>query len=60
DDEAAARSVMEMLDRFGFDALYTGPLGSGELLQPGTAIFNGAFSKTELERELNFQSATQA
>jgi predicted dinucleotide-binding enzyme len=60
DDETAARTVMEMLDRFGFDAIYAGPLRTGEKLQPGTAIFNGALSRTELEQELNLQPAARA
>jgi hypothetical protein len=59
DDEAAAQAVMDMIDRFGFDAVYAGPLAAGAMLQPGTAIFNGAFSKTELEHELDLQPATQ-
>jgi predicted dinucleotide-binding enzyme len=57
DDEAAAHTVMEMIERFGFDAVYTGPLHTGAGLQPGTTIFNGAFSRTELEQELNLQPA---
>ncbi|WP_411720117.1 NADPH-dependent F420 reductase [Mycetocola sp.] len=60
DDEPAARLVMEMIDRFGFDAAYAGPLRTGRVLQPGTEIFNGAFSKAELEHELTLQPASQA
>lgn len=53
DDEDAARQVMEMLDRFGFDAVHSGPLATGAAFQPGTDIFVGALSADELSTELN-------
>jgi predicted dinucleotide-binding enzyme len=53
DDEDAAIEVARVLDRFGFDSLYSGPLASGRAFEPGTAIFNGAFSRDALSRELH-------
>ncbi|WP_208004202.1 NAD(P)-binding domain-containing protein [Labedella populi] len=52
DDEAAAAAVQDVLDRFGFDTVYAGPLATGRAFEPGTAIFNGAFSQNDLLREL--------
>lgn len=52
DDEDAAQTVMHMIDRFGFDPIYSGPLRTGVALQPGTPIFNGSFTATELSQEL--------
>lgn len=52
DDEDAACVVMEMIDRIGFDPVYSGRLRTGSALQPGTPIFNGAFTAAELTREL--------
>ena len=52
DDEAAAADVRVVLDRFGFDSLYAGPLAAGRAFEPGTVIFNGSFPRDELLREL--------
>lgn len=52
DDEDAARVVMAMIDRFGFDPIYSGPLRTGGALQPGTPIFNGSFTAAELTHGL--------
>lgn len=52
DDEAAAADVRGVLDRFGFDSVYAGPLAAGRAFEPGTAIFNGSFPRDELLREL--------
>jgi predicted dinucleotide-binding enzyme len=52
DDEAAARAVMEFIDRIGFDSLYSGSLATGAAFGPGTPIFNGAFTAQALDREL--------
>ncbi|HCS62338.1 MAG TPA: NADP oxidoreductase [Microbacterium sp.] len=52
DDEAAAELVSTMIDRFGFDPVYSGPLHTGRTFGPGTHIFNSILTKGELEAEL--------
>ncbi|MCC2592613.1 NAD(P)-binding domain-containing protein [Tessaracoccus sp. OS52] len=60
DDDAAAAAVLEVIDRFGFDGVHSGPLDSGAAFQTGTAIFNGSFTASELERELGLDARTEA
>ncbi|GEK87095.1 NADPH-dependent F420 reductase [Microbacterium aerolatum] len=52
DDEDAARLVATMIDRFGFDAVYAGPLRAGRAFGPGTHIFNSILTAGELEAAL--------
>ncbi|KDA06007.1 hypothetical protein DC31_12205 [Microbacterium sp. CH12i] len=52
DDEAAAQQVMAMVDRFGFDPLYSGPLHTGRAFGPGAHIFNSTLTTNELQTEL--------
>lgn len=52
DDEAAARQVMAVIDRFGFDSVYSGSLSTGRTFGPGTHIFNSALTRQELEGAL--------
>lgn len=51
---------MQMLDRFGFDPVYSGPLAAGVALQPGTPIFNGSLTAAELAHELSPSAANPA
>jgi 8-hydroxy-5-deazaflavin:NADPH oxidoreductase len=57
DDEAAAAQVQAMIERFGFDALYSGPLHTGRAFEPGTAIFDGVLRRQDLEAELDHSCA---
>lgn len=52
DDEDAAQQVAEMLDRFGFDTVYAGPLDNGRFFGPGTRIFATALTREQLEAAL--------
>ncbi|MCK3769819.1 NADPH-dependent F420 reductase [Microbacterium aerolatum] len=52
DDEDAAQLVATMIDRFGFDAVYAGPLRAGRGFGPGTLIFNSILTRDELESAL--------
>jgi 8-hydroxy-5-deazaflavin:NADPH oxidoreductase len=52
DDADAAATVMEMIDRFGFDPVFSGPLISGVAVQPGTVIFGGPLTADDIRREL--------
>lgn len=49
DDQAAAALVSAMIDRFGFDPVYSGPLHTGRAFGPGTHIFNSILTQRELE-----------
>jgi 8-hydroxy-5-deazaflavin:NADPH oxidoreductase len=62
DDADAAAAVMHMIDRFGFDPVYSGPLASGVAFQPGTVIFGGTHTVDGIHRELQdaFVSAPAA
>ena len=51
-DEDAAQQVAVMIDRFGFDAVYAGPLESGRSFGPGTHIFTSSLTRAELEAAL--------
>src|SRR5690606_8714418 len=52
DDEEAAQLVAEMLDGFGFDPVYAGPLDHGRFFGPGTRIFTGSLTREQLEATL--------
>lgn len=52
EDDAAARVVMAMIDRLGFDPVYSGPLHTGRNFGPGTRIFNSILTRDELEAAL--------
>lgn len=52
DDQAAAQVVAEMLDDFGFDAVYSGPLDSGRFFGPGTRTFTSILTREQLEATL--------
>ncbi|PSL01788.1 hypothetical protein CLV30_11227 [Haloactinopolyspora alba] len=60
DDEDAAGQVATMIDRFGFDPVIAGPLSAGRRFEPGTAIFNDAFTRSALEAELGLSAIAQA
>ncbi|WP_201791273.1 NAD(P)-binding domain-containing protein [Aeromicrobium sp. PE09-221] len=60
DDSEAAEQVRGMLDRFGFDALHSGPLVTGRAFEAGTPIFNGSFTAEELRKELSTSVAALA
>jgi predicted dinucleotide-binding enzyme len=57
DDADAAAAVMSMIDRFGFDPVYSGPLITGVAFEPGTAIFGGPHTVEEIHRELERASS---
>lgn len=52
DDRSAAEVAMGFLDDIGFDPVYSGPLETGRLFEPGTPIFNGSFTAEELTTQL--------
>ncbi|MGB3375357.1 MAG: NAD(P)-binding domain-containing protein [Microbacterium sp.] len=52
DDEVAAQLVAEMLDDFGFDTVYAGPLEAGRFFGPGTRIFTSSLTTEQLEATL--------
>lgn len=52
DDEAAAQLVADILDDFGFDPVYAGPLDSGRFFGPGTHIFTSSLTREQLEANL--------
>ncbi|WP_166998601.1 NADPH-dependent F420 reductase [Paramicrobacterium fandaimingii] len=57
-DDDAASVVAEIIDRFGFDAVYAGPLETGAAFEPGTAIFGGRHTADELGAELGLTGST--
>ena len=52
DDAAAKRTVAEMIDRFGFDAVDAGPLKEGWRIQRDTPGYGPRRSSEELRRDL--------
>ncbi|REE02330.1 NAD(P)-binding domain-containing protein [Citricoccus nitrophenolicus] len=48
DHEQSRALVATFIDRIGFDAVDAGPLAAGRLLQPGTDVFNGSHSASQL------------
>lgn len=53
----AAVTIADLVDRIGFDAVLSGPLATGAAFEPGTAIFNGSFTASELADALNLDTA---
>lgn len=53
DDLAAAEVVAEVVASFGFDLTAAAPLALGTLLEPGTEIFGGSFSDTEIKQRIS-------
>jgi predicted dinucleotide-binding enzyme len=54
---ADAAVVAEVLDRFGFDPVYAGPLEAGTAFEPGSPIFGGRHTAAELSTELGLAEA---
>jgi predicted dinucleotide-binding enzyme len=52
-----AAVVAEVLDRFGFDPVYAGPLEAGTAFEPGSPIFGGRHTAAELSTELGLAEA---
>ena len=52
DDAAAKRTVAEMIDRFGFDAVDAGPLKEGWRIQRDTPGYGPRRTSEELRRDL--------
>jgi predicted dinucleotide-binding enzyme len=52
DDAAAKRTVAEMIDRFGFDAVDAGPLAEGWRIQRDTPGYGPRRTSDELRRDL--------
>lgn len=61
-DADAASVVAEVINRFGFDPVYAGPLASGAAFEPGSSIFGGRHTAEELMTELGLAAseATEA
>jgi 8-hydroxy-5-deazaflavin:NADPH oxidoreductase len=59
-DDNAASVVAGLIDRFGFDAVYSGPLETGTAFEPGTAVFGGRHTADELETELGLARAARS
>lgn len=51
DHDEAKALVAEFIDRLGYDPVDAGPLAAGRAFQPGTGIFNGSHTATQM-REL--------
>ena len=51
-DADAASVVAEVIERFGFDAVYAGPLEAGVAFEPGSPVFGGRHTAAELTTEL--------
>ena len=56
DHPSAAAAVADLVDRIGFDVVHSGPLATGVAFEPGTQIFNGAFTADELSELLGAQA----
>jgi predicted dinucleotide-binding enzyme len=55
DDCGAVGAVMELIDRLGFDAVDSGPLKNGQLLEPNGPAFGVAYTADELSNLLQPQ-----
>ena len=53
----AAAVVAEVINRFGFDPVYAGPLASGAAFEPGSPIFGGRHTAEQLMTELGLAEA---
>jgi predicted dinucleotide-binding enzyme len=58
-DADDASVVAEVLERFGFDTVYAGPLAAGVAFEPGSPVFGGRHTAAELLTALD-QAETQA
>lgn len=56
----AASVVAEVIERFGFDAVYSGPLATGAAFEPGSPIFGGRHSAAALMTELELAAQESA
>jgi 8-hydroxy-5-deazaflavin:NADPH oxidoreductase len=56
DDDGAVRAVMELVDRFGFDAVDAGPLENGVALEPDGSPYAVTYSAAELSDNLHRSS----
>ena len=56
-DPATAAVVAEVINRFGFDPVYGGPLASGAAFEPGSPIFGGRHTAEQLMTELGLAEA---
>ena len=53
DDPDAVRSVAEVVDRVGYDAVPLASLAAGRLLQPGGPVFGADLTREEFEKEIS-------
>ncbi|WEO77347.1 NAD(P)-binding domain-containing protein [Cryobacterium sp. SO2] len=56
-DVESAAVVAEVINRFGFDPVYAGPLEAGADFEPGSPIFGGRHTAAELAIELGLAEA---
>ena len=56
-DADAASVVAEVIDRFGFDPVYAGPLAAGVAFEPGSPVFGGRHTAAELTAALEQAAA---
>ena len=56
-DRTAVASVLQLIDRLGFDPVDAGNLGSGLALQPGGPVFGAGHSAEELSNLLSHEAA---
>lgn len=59
DDPEAVAAVASFIDGIGFDAVPTGPLASGVLFQPGSALFGARHTAPELRELADAHCAAQ-
>jgi predicted dinucleotide-binding enzyme len=52
-DQEAAKIVMDVIDRFGYDPVYSGPLSTGAAFEPSTVIFGGPHTATQIRHQLD-------
>ncbi|MGA4508252.1 NADPH-dependent F420 reductase [Propionibacteriaceae bacterium G1746] len=56
DHPEASAAVADLVDRIGFDAVLACPLAAGAGVEPGTPIFNGAFTADGIREQLGLQA----
>lgn len=49
DDDDAVRLALALVERLGFDAVDAGPLAVGKRLEPSSHVFNGWYTRAQLE-----------
>ncbi|HYI34132.1 MAG TPA: NAD(P)-binding domain-containing protein [Glaciibacter sp.] len=57
DDEAAVSAVVDLVERFGYDALRIGGLRSGRILQPGGPVFGALLTAPDFARAIGYDAA---